>query len=59
MFLEGEEVSAITDRQWKYDLKKQLNDWTTVEKLIKAGKIEDDLTEIKRIKDLITEGIES
>ena len=59
MFVEVDDVSAITDRQWKNDLRIQLEAWEDVEELIKAGKTEEALKKIEKTKKRLIEGITS
>ncbi len=50
---------GMTDAQWKDALRNQMEDWEEVEELLRAGKQEEALQKIAKIKRRIQEGIES
>lgn len=49
---------GMTDNQWKDNLRVQIEDWETVEELLEAGKIEEALQKIRRVKARIAKGLE-
>lgn len=53
------ETEGMTDLQWKYALRCQLEDWEDVEGLFREGKQEEAFEKIAKIKRRIREGIES
>lgn len=52
------EEMGMTDNQWKDNLRSQLEDWEDVEELLNAGKIEEALKKIERVKARIKKGLE-
>lgn len=56
--MEEKEVMGMTDNQWKDNLRGQLEDWEEVEEFLKAGKQEDALRKIEKIKARINKGLQ-
>lgn len=56
--MEEKEVMGMTDNQWKDNLRGQLEDWEEVEEFLKAGKQEDALRKIEKIKARISKGLQ-
>lgn len=56
--MEATEVMGMTDNQWKDNLRVQLEDWEEVEELLRAGKTEEALRKIEKIKARINKGLQ-
>lgn len=56
--MEEKEVMGMTDNQWKDNLRGQLEDWEEVEEFLKAGRQEDALRKIEKIKARINKGLQ-
>lgn len=56
----GEQMDDIgmTDNQWKDNLRGQLENWEDVEELLRAGKTEEAIKKIERVKARINKGLE-
>ena len=52
------EVMGMTDNQWKDNLRGQLENWEEVEELLNAGRVEDALKKIEKVKTRINKGLE-
>lgn len=56
--MKGEEIMGMTDNQWKDNLRGQLEDWEEVEELLRAGKTEEALKKIEKVKLRINKGLQ-
>ena len=56
--MEVMENMGMTDNQWKDNLRGQLENWEDVEELLKAGKTEEALKKIEKVKARINKGLE-
>lgn len=56
----GEQMDDIgmTDNQWKDNLRGQLENWEDVEELLRAGKTEEAIKKIEKVKARINKGLE-
>ena len=52
-------MDGMTDAQWKYSMRCQLEDWEEVEQLFRDGRTEEAYRKIAKIKKRLQEGIES
>lgn len=49
---------GMTDNQWKDNLRGQLENWEDVEELLRAGKTEEAIKKIEKVKARINKGLE-
>lgn len=56
--MEVTEVMGMTDNQWKDNLRVQLEDWEEAEELLRAGKTEEALRKIEKVKARINKGLQ-
>lgn len=56
--MEVTEVMGMTDNQWKDNLRVQLEDWEEVEEFLRAGKTEEALKKIEKVKTRINKGLQ-
>lgn len=56
--MEEKEVMGMTDNQWKDNLRVQLEDWEEVEEFLKAGKPEEALKKIEKVKARINKALQ-
>ncbi|MDE6664233.1 MAG: hypothetical protein K2K46_12955 [Lachnospiraceae bacterium] len=56
--MEEMETMGMTDNQWKDNLRVQLENWEDIEELIQAGKTDEALKKIGRVKARINKGLE-
>lgn len=53
------EDMGMTNEQWKYNLRIQLENWEEIEDFLNNDKTDEALKRIKKIKERIKQGIES
>lgn len=56
--MEVTEVLGMTDNQWKDNLRVQLEDWEEVEEFLRAGKTEEALKKIEKVKARINKSLQ-